>query len=470
MRSDRLSLRQRLLLWLLPALMLLTCLWVWATYTIVLHFANLAYDRGLEDSVLTLAGQVRIDGGRVDINLPQAAQQMLEFDEVDSVYYSISDGRGRLLAGNRDLPRTAVDSLRQVASFRDIRIDGHPARMAEYLVTGAGAPVSVRVAETVHKREILAREALIFMALPQLLFVGGIAGLVWYGVGVGMAPLRRIRDAISRRTHEDLSPIDEAGLPAEVHEQVHVINDLMRRLGRTIAGQRRFIADATHQLRTPITVLRTQTEMALRADDAHLRGFVMQMDGATARLVRLANQLLNLSRAEASLEGLIEFGTVDLGEVMEEAVAALVPAALARKVELRLDVADPAPQVRGDRQLLAEMTGNVIDNAVRYTPSGGHVRVHVQAGAGRAQISVADDGPGIPAAERDRVLLRFHRGEEATSEGSGLGLAIASEIALAHGGCLEFASPAGEPGLTVRIELPMAGTDGSEQRQAAAQR
>lgn len=460
MKSDRLSLRQRLLLWLLPPLLLLTGLWTWAAYAIVLHFANLAYDRALEDTVHTLAEQVYVEPGRIEVNLPPAARRMLEFDQVDKVYFSVADHLGRQVVGNHALPSGGPgDGSGDETHFYDDRVEGEAVRLVERRLPSdsAGGTLYVRVAETLHKREILAREALIYMIAPQFMFLAGIVLLVWYGIGRGIAPLSRIRDAISRRTHEDLSPLDETGLPAEVHEQVHVINDMMFRLGKTITAQRRFIADATHQLRTPITVLRTQTELALRVGEPdQLRALVTKLDSATARLARLANQLLNLSRAEAVPEGALDFARIEVAEMVEDVVAGLVPAALDKQIDISVDIADSLPAVRGDRQLLSEMLANLVDNAIRYTLDGGRIDVDVRSADGRVVFAVSDNGPGIPEQERQRVLERFYRGADAGAEGSGLGLAIAHEIISLHGGTIALGQAPGDTGLRVTVEIPVA--------------
>lgn len=458
--SERWSLRQRLLLWLLPPIVLLTGVWIGVAYAIVLYFTNLAYDRGLEDTVHTLAGQVQVKQGKINVNLPPAARRMLEFDQVDNIYFSISNAHGEQLVGNRILPpNLSRAEAHKETRFYDGQADGQPLRLVEYTVpsTVASEVLFVRVAETLHKREILTREVLVYMMASQLLFLTSIVVLVWYGVGRGIAPLSRIRDAISRRTHEDLSPLDETELPAEVHEQVHVINALMDRLGRTITAQRRFIADATHQLRTPITVLRTQTELALRADNpAQLRALVMKLDSATIRLARLANQLLNLNRAEAALTGSLDLACFGVAELIEDVVARLVPTALSKQIDISVDIADALPTVRGDRQLLGEMLANLVDNAIRYTPAAGRINVDVQQADGWVVFVIADNGPGIPAPERQRVLERFYRGINVGTEGSGLGLAISHEIISLHSGRIHLAAAAGDSGLRVRVEIPSA--------------
>lgn len=456
---ERGSLRLRLLLWLLPPIMLLTAVWIWATYAIVLNFANLAYDRALTDTAQTLAGQLRANNGRVDVALSPEAREMLEFDPVDLVFFSVSDLAGQQLVGNQTLPpHPAGPGVARAIRHYDGRLDGLQLRLVEYTVA-AGTPgglLSVRVAETLKKREILAREVLSYMIVPQLLFLGGIVLLLWYGVGRGIAPLARIRDAIARRSHEDLSPLDERGLPAEVREQVHVINALMQRLGQTITAQRRFIADATHQLRTPITVLRTQTELALRARDAGEQAAMLdKLDAGSARLARMANQLLNLSRAEAGGANAREPTPIAPADLVEDVAAGLVPAALAKGIDVRVDTAANLPALRADRQLLAEMLANLVDNAIRYTQPGGQIDIRASHQAGQLILTVTDNGPGIPEAERQRVFERFYRGVDAASEGSGLGLAIAREIAQLHEGTITLAPAVDARGLVARVELPV---------------
>ncbi|WP_306475736.1 sensor histidine kinase [Methyloversatilis sp.] len=454
MRPERTPLRLRLLRWLLPPVLALTALWIWATHGIVLHFANLAYDRALEDSVRTLAGRIRPAGGGVDVDLPPAARQMLVFDEIDTVHFSVTDRTGRALAGSHVLPGSPTDAGGGTVIY-DGSVEGRRVRLAEFVVRSEqpDQDLFVRVAETLKKREVMAQEATAYMLAPQAVFVAGLILLLWYGVGRGIAPLHRISRSIARRSHADLGPIDENDLPAEVYDQVHVINDLMARLGRTIDAQRRFIADATHQLRTPVTVLRTLAELALRTPDGAQREQVMRdLQAASARLSRVANQLLNLSRAEAGAA--VARDPIDLRELVEDVVAAAIPTAVACGTDVRMESASDLPLLHGDRVLLPEMLANIVDNALRYTPPGGQVVIRVDAHGKGALISVSDSGPGIAPAQRTLVLGRFGRGKGERREGSGLGLAIAREIALAHGGHLDLLDCAILGGLRVDIFLP----------------
>ncbi|WP_319244348.1 sensor histidine kinase [uncultured Propionivibrio sp.] len=456
-KLDYLTLQQRLMVWLLLPIITVASLGVYAAYLAVLHFTNIAYDRALEDTVRTLARQIQVERDAIHVNLPEEARQMLEFDQVDRVYFSVSDQQETLLVSNAGLlPSSNRAHALRSAHFYRATFDGHPVRIVEYDMAGLGKELLfIRVAETMNKREIAAREALIYMLIPQFFFLFFTVLLVWFGSGYAIAPLTRVREAIARRTHEDLTPLNPAGLPLEVSEQVRVINALMARLGRTIDGQRRFIADATHQLRTPIAVLQTQIELALRAqnfDEVHAA--VERMGATTTRLGRLANQLLNLSRAEAGSEGSIEFSRIDLGELIEDVVAGLVPYGLAKDVEIFVDVAQHLPRVLGDRRLLADMLANLVDNAIRYTQSKGRVHISGERSGDKVIVIVSDNGPGIPQSEMDRVMERFYRGEHASSEGSGLGLAIAHEIAALHKGRIDLSQSADAPGLHVTVMIP----------------
>lgn len=458
MKLNYLSLQQRLLIWLLLPILSIGCFGVYAAYLAVLHFTNVAYDRALEDSVRTLARQIQIDKDGVNINLPDAAIQMLEFDQVDKVYFSVSDIKGHLLIGNYGPLSDSIKHFHPTSvRFYNGVVEDRPVRIAEYDIAGKPGHDSlyVRVAETLNKREIVAREALLLMVTPQFLFLIVTILLVWFGSGYAIAPLNRVQEAISKRTHEDLSPLDTTGMPLEVSEQVRVINDLMSRLGKTLDSQRRFIADATHQLRTPITVLLTQSELALRAQDyVDLRTIVTRINSTTTRLGRLANQLLNLSRAEAGFEGVLDFSFVKIADVIEEVVAGLVPSALSKQIDIRVGIDENLPEIFGDKRLLSDMLANLVDNAIRYTGEGRDIVVSAKEEEEKVVLTVEDSGPGIPEAEMELVLDRFYRGENASSEGSGLGLAIAKEIALLHKGQIKLLQRKDVTGLTVIIKIP----------------
>lgn len=473
MDSRRRSLSQRLLVWLLLPIMALTAVLAVATYFAVLKFTNIAYDRALEDSALTLAAQIHSDSDQIIIDLPPAARKMLEFDEVDHVYFSVIDSQQHSLAGNALIPRASgrVQTALHSTRFYNTRMDQHRVRVAEYVEAdqrnnaGPQSRIIFRVAETEVKRHQMAREVFAFMFIPELLFVMACAALVWIGIRRGLAPLIAVRDAISNRSHRDLSPLDESSGPTEVHEQIHAINALMTRLDAVLDRQRRFTADAAHQLRTPVAAIKAQTELALRqarqqAQSDELAPLLNPILHSANRLARLVNQLLSLSRSEPNAEQVLKLQPTVLIDVVEDVVASHVPSALAKSIDIRLSCAAELPPLMADSHLLSEMIANIIDNAIRYTPVGGRIQVTLGMQSSSQSryllLSIRDSGGGIPYPLHERVFERFYRVAGTTSDGSGLGLPIAREIAHLHGGDIHLSGPASsaDSGLTVTIVLP----------------
>ena len=458
MKSKRISLRHRLLLVLMLPMIVLACLWAVATYVVVLKFINLACDRELEDSVRTLAAQVSSSAHDVSVDLPLAARKMLEYDPDDQVYFMVADSSGHTLVGDHPLKLHLQRPDDQVYFYND-KVGARTMRLAQLdLALRRGQEtsiISVIVAETRVKRHILSEQVFSYLVFPQAVMIIAIVALLWHGIGVGLVPLRRIRDAIASRSHLDLSPIDEQNVPAEVHEQVHAINALMARLNHALGVQRRFIADATHQLRTPVAALKAQTELAQRyAEPKDLQAAITRLNASATRLERLVQQLLDLSRAERDPERPKLDAELELRAVLEDVVVELVPVALRKGVDIAVNFPEGEVRVRGDRNLLRVMAANVIDNAVRYTASGGYVNIGLFVTASSVRVEVRDSGTGIPESEQELVFQRFYRMPTTVSEGSGLGLAITREIAVLHGGAVSLSNRADGPGLVVVLVLP----------------
>jgi two-component system sensor histidine kinase TctE len=296
------------------------------------------------------------------------------------------------------------------------------------------------------------------MVLPQglLIVLAGLA--VWYGVGRGLAPLSALRREIESRSERDLSALPEEQTPQEVRPLIHAINDLLARLGAAIATQQRFIADAAHQLRTPVAGIKTQTELALRQKRPdEVQATLKQLHNATEQTARLVNQLLSLARTEPVGGRVQNSEPVDLVRLARDATTEWVPRALDRKIDLGFDSPLDAARVEGDAFMLKEMLNNLLDNAVRYTQPGGQVTVRVEPAAGAMALTVEDNGPGIPEPERERVFERFYRVLGSGADGCGLGLAIVREIALSHGGEASIAIGANGAGTVARIVLPARG-------------
>ncbi len=454
----RASLRGQLLLWLLVPLGILWPVGGTVAYLVAKGFASSAYDRFLLDSTRALAAQVKDAGPTVRLDLPPVAMDILRYDKLDRVYFQVRRGDGEVLAGDRGFPLPPVKPrFSDGPIFYNSRLHGAAVRVAALYLPSAHHPaagrVLVQMAETRVKRDQLTREILTGVVLPQLLFILLAAFFVWHGVGRGLRPLKQVQDAIAHRSHRDLSPVIEEGAPEEVRPLMHAINDLMQRLGNALAAQQRFIADAAHQLRTPLAGLKTQTEFALRQTDMeNIQHALRQLTTGAERSIRLANQLLALARAEPEAARSGSRQPLDLAELARQVAADWVPEALKKDIDLGFEGPGEPRPVYGDPFLLREALGNLLDNAVRYTPHGGKVTVRVF-GQKHPELAVEDNGPGIPEAERESVFERFYRVLGNGSDGSGLGLAIVREIVLAHGAEIRLGDASGERGTAVFIRF-----------------
>ncbi len=447
------SLRRRLLTWLMPPLLALWLVGAVVAYFFVVNFSNSVHDRWLLDSAVALAQQVHVSGAHVSADLPPPVLRVLEFDAVDHIYYQVLDQSGSVVAGQENMPGPMPANAEPV--FSDAKLDEAGVRMATLRVQGDGGYAFVRVAETLIKRRTLTSEILAAMLLPQLLLIASVGVLIWFGVRRGLSPLRRVSDDILKRSHRDLSPLQETHVPTEVAPIVRALNDLFSRLDRAVAGQNRFIADAAHQLRTPLAGLKTHAELAMREDDPiAMRAALDRVGVAIERSIHLVNQLLALARADHSNEVPVPNTPIDLGDVARKATEEWVGKAVAANVDLGFEEASAATIVAGNAELLMEMIDNLIDNALRYTPAGGHVTVRHVLREGKPVVEVEDDGPGIAPAERERVFERFYRTVGSPGEGCGLGLAIVRQIAMLHAATVELAAGANGLGTTVRIHFP----------------
>jgi two-component system sensor histidine kinase TctE len=466
------SLRSRLLRRLLPPLLVLFAVSGTMSYLAARHHANEVHDRWLVDSAEALAQRVTLSRGAPALDLPEAARQILQFDAADTTWFELVGPRSGHVAGNPGLPSAPLGPGADVERLRNASlypgwISGSRVRVASVPVElpGAGETVEVRVAETLRKRQALAAELLLEVLLPQLALVVVAGAVIWITLEKLLAPVGAVARALEAQTHHSLEPVDDRALPSEMAPLTHAMNGLLLRLQDALAAQRHFIADAAHQLRTPLTALKLHADEATReTDPARLAPLLDELRRAADRAVRLSNQLLTLARSEPSAR-VAEPRPFELRAAVFEAAGRWVPAALAADVDLGFiggpSDGSPPIEVLGDPDLFAEAIHNLIDNALKHRADGRQVTVSVAANAdGSACVRVVDDGPGIPATDRARVLERFHRGVKASSgaadthAGTGLGLAIVAQIVGGHGGrvCIED-GPAGR-GTAVTIVLP----------------
>ena len=419
------------------------------------------YDKMLLALALTISENVVASQGDL---VPESILAMLENISSDEIFYKVSGPDRAYLTGYENLP--AAPDNASIASgipyYFDTHYENRPVRtiiLEElYDERELSGWVRVQVAMTRNDREALIRELMGNAASRLLLLVIVAALVVWFAIKKGLKPLDAVRREVANRSAEDLHPIATQA-PREIAPLVNAINQLMTRLERNLGAMQRFIADAAHQLRTPLAVIQTEAELALRdAQTSTSKPDLSQLLDATRRTTRLANQLLDHARASSDL-GTQKQLQFDLTELAAETTRELVPLALQRNMDLGFE-SEQIILIKGDSLLLKELLKNVIDNAIRYCPVGARitVRTHIDQTDTTAQLEIEDDGPGIAAAERERVFDRFYRSEanDSWTEGSGLGLAIVKEVAHAHGGYVHLDEGNTGHGLKVLVMLPCA--------------
>jgi two-component system sensor histidine kinase TctE len=464
------SLFGEILDWMLAPLLLLWPMSIAITYLVAKSIANQPFDHALEDSVTVLAQQVKQVDGKVVARLPGSARDFLRADDVDSVYFQVTAPDGGVIDGDHDLPQPPAEDAERSGrvQFRNESLHGAPVRVAYAWVNLAPLadpktepPLAlVQVAETLDKRAQLANEIIKGVILPQFIILPVILALVWFALSRGLSPLAQLQERIRARPPDDLSPIDSRQVPEEISPLVGSLNDMLARLTHTIDAQKRFIADAAHQMKTPLAGMRMQSELALRQEDpGEIHRSLEQLAKSSESATRLVNQLLALARAENQPHAGLAFEPLDLSLLARDVVQDWVQASFTHEIDLGYEAPDGAVDIAGHPMMLRELLSNLIDNALRYTPAGGSVTVRVRSDAGQALLEVEDTGPGIAPGERPRVFERFYRILGSNAPGSGLGLAIVREIAQQHGAEIQiFNNPRSTqkkfPGSLFRLTFP----------------
>ena len=446
-----LSLKAEMVDWMLAPLAVLWPVAVAVSYALGLSIAEGPFDRDLRERVRALAEDVvKLPAGeRVD-----PALQRSRGDPGEHVLARVVGPNGEQIAGDTLIPAPRVDECVQGAiRFRDVVTEVGEVRVACQRVAVAREPysVAVQVAEPVDRRREHATQVTLMVMGVVLILVPLILLLVAFGLLRGLAPLRRLRERIEARDPDDLSPIPETEAPSELAPLVTTLNRQLERVRASLASQRRFVADAAHQLRTPLAALKTQAQVGRSARTLEEADERLERIGESAdHLGRLATQLLVLARADDARVD--PSGTVDLSATVRVACHDIADAAIAKSIRLALDVPETELRVRGDADLLHELFVNLIDNAVRYTPPGGEVVVRAYA-APDPVVEVEDDGPGIPEAERELVFERFYRVLGTGVAGSGLGLPIVRSIAQRHGATVEVEAGPNGRGTRLRVRF-----------------
>lgn len=454
MRST--SLRRQLLGWLLLPMLPLAALDGWFSYRSATETATEIFDRMLLGSARIIGEQVRVEDGVTQSYVPPAALELFESVYRDRVYYRITGADGHLLLGYPELPQPPSTLRPEEVAHFDATFRSEPLRLVAFAqpVFGASAlnPVVVEVGQTLNGPRRLAFAIWSRTVTKHLLVAALLIGLLFLGLRRGLAPLFSLNAQVRARNPGSLEPLPDVGVPAELQPLVRSINDYVQRLDDRMSAHSRFIANASHQLRTPLTVLNTQVTFGLREpglaekDDA-LRAIQQGVRHSN----RVVNQLLTFSVAETH-HNRPSRQVTDLVNTVREVLEAHAGLAQTRGIDLGCEMPASA-RVSGNSAMMRELVSNLVDNALRYTQSGGTVTVTLQSGAGKITLFVEDDGPGIPPEDRERVFERFYRLHNEKSDGCGLGLAIVREVATAMNGSVSLSEPARGTGLIVKVEL-----------------
>ncbi len=455
--------------------MLAPLLFVWPISIAVTHYfatsvANFPYDQTLREQVAAISRQVKLVEGKPQISLPGSARALLRADDLDSVYFHVLGKNGQLIAGDLELPSLAVGQAPEHPEpgevyFRDDDYKGQDLRIAFMFIGETDAPrenwVLVEVGETLEKRSQLSNKIIASVILPQFVIIPLAVILVWFGLSQGLRPLTRLRERIETRREADLSPIATGRVPEELQPLTEAFNAMLARMRHNMDAQHRFVSDAAHQMRTPLTGLKMQAQLAMRENDpGQLRYALQNISVSVDRASHLVNQMLSLARAEASEHSEQALLPVDLDNLLHEIVETWVHRAMSRRIDLGYEPAGPL-YILGNTFLLREMINNLLDNALRYTADEGCVTARVLAQENFVLLEIEDNGIGIADSEAHRVFDRFYRVEDTGVEGSGLGLAIVREIAELHKAAASLRphamDAAGErtPGSIARVVFPV---------------
>lgn len=480
------SLRRTLLVLLVPGLLAVLGLDIVVSWRNTLAGANAAFDRSLLGAVKAMDANISTASGGLSVELPYRMLEFFELTASGQVFYRVASDDNLVEIGNDGLPPPPQQMVDGQPQFYDGSYFGVPIRVGSYsrplerpLAQGSHSNrVLIQVAETLESRQEFTRRLVLETVARDVLLLIAALGLVALSVEVAVRPLQRLRDEVAARSSADLTPVNAEAVPADVRPLVDAINQHASRYRDTVEAQRRFVDDASHQLRTPLTTLATQVGFALREHDSHkreeaLRAIKRQVDDA----IRQTNQMLALARTDAMA---LHMAPVDLQALAESVTKNLWPLARQRGIDLGVDaLPGTRSPVLGYEGQLAEALSNLLHNALVHVPVGGHVTVWAGQEGGEAILRVADDGPGIPEADRQRAGERFFRVQRpvqsptagagghasapgvmaamGATSGSGLGLAIASAVAQRHGGSVVLGDARTDPvrpGLVVTFRWP----------------
>lgn len=469
----RRSLFGEILDWMLAPLLLLWPISLAITWLVAKSIANQHFDHALTQRLQSLSQQVYLQEGTPRL-AAQALRSISLADDLDLRYLQVRNAQGHVLDGDPELPLPPEDEAGGAGkiSLRTIHLQNQDLRLADMWLHSEKGALLLQLGETTQRRTRLTNDIIRGVILPQFFILPLALFLVWFALSRGLSPLSALQKTIRQRQLQDLSPIQESDIPQEISPLVLAFNEMLARFAQNLQEQQRFIADAAHQMKTPLAGMRMQAELAI--NDAHQQNLqeveksLQQLVKSSENATRLVNQLLTLARAETLAQQAqgADWVVLDLATLARHTLADWVGRALALGIDLGLEADEDICEINGQPTLLREMINNLLDNALRYCQSGAAqdlsqhiVTLRVRRSGDEVVLEVEDNGPGIAPAERDKVFARFYRTLGTRVEGSGLGLAIVREIAQQHGAAIaifdhDTSQPGAPPGCRIQVRFP----------------
>ncbi|WP_109123639.1 sensor histidine kinase [Dyella sp. C11] len=458
LRKRPTSVHKRLLSYLLAPLFVLLVAGVAVDHHVIVSPIHSAFDHSLSRSALAIVARIHArPDGQLDVGLPSHPPPPLRAMPDEQFFYRVSLPDGTTIAGSPELPIAPDSQSPDGFSYTNITFRDQPFRLASYRTSETGDPLVVTVAETPARRDRAVHRLDVAFLINDTVQMAAVLIIALVGIRIALRPLQRLSRQIAGRPAVALNQLPTEDAPAEVLPLVESLNSLLGRVRDSVLSQQHFLANAAHQLRTPLTGLKAQLEVLTRETaGTPLQERITLLQGGVDRLAHTANQLLTLARAEPSAHRASHFTAVDLPHLIGEVIDSSLDRAIAHGIDLGAD-SEPV-QVTGVYWLLHEVLNNLIDNAIRHTPAGGNITIRCGMENHRPFLEVDDSGVGIPPEEREKVRERFYRSARSTANGSdgcGLGLAIVDEVARVHGASLSILEGSSGRGARMRIDFPL---------------
>ena len=462
MYHNQASLRKKILSWFMPLMLLLILVDSTMLHRLAVNALEKELDADLYGSVDDISDYLRLSGfGGKNFEILENASRILLNDDVDKVLYSVTDENGILLSGIKTLIESSKNKISKTNSkpyFFFIEVNHEKFRVVRSIIAIENPSniqkINIQVAVTLNRRNALANKILFGIVVPQLILVLVSFLIISISVKKGLAPLSDLQDAVSKRSEQNLSPIDLPNIPEEVFLVANSVNNLMKQLQNLISVQNRFIADAAHQLRTPLAGAQAQLELAeLGGNPQILESTLPKVHQSLDRLLHTVNQLLVLAKSQPEAIAMIKMTTIYLNLIAKEVASEMAPTAIQKEIDLGFESTEMPALIIGNAERLKALLYNLLDNAILYTQDGGKVTVAINATNSMVELKVTDNGPGVSLEERDKIFDRFHRVMGSGQEGSGLGLAIVKEIANLHGASIAILDEENIHGLQVLVSF-----------------